>query len=249
MHEKEYISILTRATEWAATGNVSLPADAGLRRPRADAVKGLVITGGHDHETSFYALFEGYDDVARIPVASGSTVFQSDLRGKYDVLIMYDFTRDLDETGRKHLREFIERGKGVVVLHHALLNYQQWPWWYQDVVGGSYRLRAEGKTRSSTVKDGQQIFVTPEGEHPITSGIGPFHIEDEAYKRMWISPRVLPLLSTDNPNCDRYLAWVGPSASGRVVAIQLGHGPSAFGHPSYRALVHNAILWAAGRLK
>jgi type 1 glutamine amidotransferase len=31
------------------------------------------------------------------------------------------------------------------------------------------------------------------------------------------------------------------------VAIQLGHGHSAFGHPSYRALVHNAVLWAAGK--
>jgi type 1 glutamine amidotransferase len=32
-----------------------------------------------------------------------------------------------------------------------------------------------------------------------------------------------------------------------VVAIQLGHGPTIFAHPSYRALVHNAILWSAGR--
>ena len=126
---------------------------------------------------------------------------------------------------------------------------KQWTWWYQDVVGGSYRLKAEGAVPSSTVKDGQQISVTPEGEHPITAGIGPFHIVDEAYKRMWISPRVRPLLSTDNPNCDRYLAWIGPCTSSRVVAIQLGHGPSAFGNPSYRALVHNAILWSAGRLK
>src|SRR5438128_180668 len=80
-----------------------------------------------------------------------------------------------------------------------------------------------GNVPSSTVKDGQQTFVTPEGEHPITAGIGPFHLVDETYKRMWISTRVRPLLTTDNPNSDRYPAWIGPCATSRVVAIQLGH--------------------------
>ena len=249
MQEKQFVAIFARATEWAATGHVTLPANVGLPRAQARAVKALVITGGHEHETSFYSLFDGYEDLARMPVSSSTMAFQGDLRGKYDVLIMYDFSRDLDETGKKNLRNFVESGKGIVVLHHALLSYQQWPWWYEEVVGGSYRLKTEGNVRSSTVKDAQQIFVTPEGEHPITAGIGPFHIEDEAYKRMWFSPRIRPLLSTDNPYCDPFLAWIGPCTSSRVVAIQLGHGPSAFGHPSYRALVHNAILWSAGRLK
>lgn len=212
-------------------------------------MRGLLITGGHDHETAFYTLFEGYKDLAWLPVAASTTAFASDLRGKYDVLIMYDFSRDLDEKGKKNLREFVESGKGIVVLHHALLNYQQWPWWYKEVVGGSYRLKSEGDVPSLTVKDGQQIFVTPALEHPITVGIGPFHIVDETYKRMWISPRVKPLLTTDNPNSDRSLAWIGPCATSRVVAIQLGHGHTAFGHPTYRAIVHNAILWSAGRLK
>ena len=71
--------------------------------------------------------------------------FQKDLRGKYDVVIMYDFTRDLDDTGKQNLRDFVESGKGIVVLHHALLNYQKWPWWYEEVVGGSYRLETSGE--------------------------------------------------------------------------------------------------------
>jgi type 1 glutamine amidotransferase len=249
MQEKEFITSFVRGTEWAATGTVTLPADLGLPRPTLDAVKGLVITGGHDHETSFYTLFDGYKDLAGMPVASSTTAFQNDLRGKYDVLIMYDFSRDLDQIGKKNLRDFVEGGKGVVVLHHALLDYQEWPWWYEDVVGGRYRLKSEGNIPSSTVKNGQQIFVTPALDHAITAGIGPFHIVDETYKRMWFSPRVRPLLTTDNPNSDSRLAWIGPCATSRVVAIQLGHGPSAFGHPSYRALVHNAILWSAGRIK
>jgi type 1 glutamine amidotransferase len=226
-----------------------LPRNAGLAGSKADLVRALLITGGHDHETTFYSLFDGHTDLARVPVAASTTAFQSDLRGKYDVVVMYDFSRDLDEKGKKNLRDFVESGKGIVVLHHALLDYQKWNWWYRDVVGGSYRLAREGDIPSSTVKNDQDIFVTPAGSHPITAGIEPFHLVDETYGRMWISPDVQPLLTTDNPNSSRIVAWIGPQASKKVVAIQLGHGPTAFGHPSYRAIVHNAILWAAGRIK
>jgi type 1 glutamine amidotransferase len=249
MQQPEFISTFVRGTEWAATGNVTLPADIGLSHRDSDSVRGLVITGGHDHITSFYTLFEGYKDLARMPVASSKEAFQSDLRSKYDVLVMYDFSRDLDETGKQNLRQFVASGKGIVVLHHALLNYQDWRWWLEEVVGGSYRLKRDGNAPSSTVKDSQRICVTPSPGHPVTAGIGPFLLVDEAYRRMWFSPRIQPLLSTDNPESDPVVAWVGPCATSRVVAIQLGHGPSAFEHPSYRALVHNAILWTAGRLK
>ena len=216
--------------------------------PDTDPVRGLVIIGGHDHETSFYSLFDGYQDLARLPVMTSASAFQNDLRSKYDVLILYDFSRDLNETGKKNLRDFVESGKGIVVLHHALLDYPDWRWWSEDVVGGRYRLKREGKIPSSTVKNDQPMLITPESDHPITTGIGPFQVVDETYKGMYLSPRIQPLLTTDNPTSDRFVAWIGPCTTSRVVAIQLGHGPTIFDQLSYRALVHNAILWSAGRL-
>jgi type 1 glutamine amidotransferase len=125
------------------------------------------------------------------------------------------------------------------------LNYQSWDWWDDEVVGGSYRLTKP----SSSVKNDQQIYVSPVGGHPVTEGIAPFHIQDEAYKNLRMSPKVRPLLTTDNPTSDKNLAWVGPHEGYRVVAIQLGHGRTAFRNPSYRALVHNAVLWAAGKTR
>jgi type 1 glutamine amidotransferase len=249
MHENEFIAAFARGTEWAATGTVTIPANFNRQRKDADAVRGLLITGGHDHEAAFYSLFDGYKDLDWLPVDTSATAFKKDLRNKFDVVIMYDFSRDLDDAGKKNLRDFVESGGGVVVLHHALLNYQKWTWWSEDVVGGRYRLDRVGATPSSSVKNDQQIFVTPEGKHAITAGIGPFHITDEAYKNLYMSPKIRPLLTTDNPTSDTNLAWVGPDDKLRVVAIQLGHGHSAFGHPSYRALVHNAVLWAAKKTK
>ena len=81
----------------------------------------------------------------RLPVDTAANAFKNDLRGKYDVIIMYDFTRDLDEAGKKNLRDFVEAGKGVVVLHHALLDYQNWTWWSEEVVGGA--IASAGRAR------------------------------------------------------------------------------------------------------
>ena len=212
-------------------------------------LKALLITGGHDHDAAFYSLFQGYDELDRLPVLSSASAFKDDLRGKYDVLIMYDFTRELDDPAKKVLRDYVEAGGGVVVLHHALLNFQGWDWWDDEVVGGSYRLSRSGTTPSSSVKDDQQIDVRPVEGHPITSGLSPFRIQDEAYKNLRMSPKVRPLLTTDNPTSDRNLAWVGPGEGSKVVAIQLGHGPSAFANPSYRTLVHNAVVWASGKTR
>jgi len=184
-----------------------------------------------------------------VPVKDSTLAFKQDIRAKYDVLVFYDFTRDLDDNGKKNLRDFVESGKGVVVLHHGILNFQKWPWWYEEVVGGLYRLERQGTIPNSTVKFGQEHLITPAGDHPITAGIGPFHVTDETYKGLFISPNIKPLLITDNPTSDRTVAWIGPCTTSKVVFIQLGHDHSPFRHPSYRALVHDSILWSAGKLQ
>ncbi len=249
MQEAAFITTFVRGTEWAASGKVTLPSEIGLPSPHTNGVRMLVITGGHDHEASFYGLFDGYKDIGWAPVTDSKLAFQKDLRPRYDVLVFYDFTRELDEKGKQNLRDFVESGKGIVVLHHGVLNFQKWPWWYEEVVGGRYRLDREGNIPNSTVKFGEEHLITPAGEHPITAGIGPFHVTDETYKGLFISPKITPLLTTDNPTSDRVVAWIRPCTTSKVVFIQLGHDHSPFRHPSYRALVHNSILWTAGRLQ
>jgi len=249
MQEKAFITTFLRGTEWAASGQVTLPNDIGLPGPGTNGVRVLVITGGHDHEASFYSLFDGYKDIGWAPVTDSKLAFQQDIRPKYDVLIFYDFTRDLDDKGKKNLRDFVEGGKGIVVLHHGILNFQKWPWWYEEVVGGLYRLERQGAVPNSTVKFGEEHLITPVGDHPITTGLDPFHVTDETYKGLFISPNIKPLLVTDNPTSDPTVAWIGPCTTSKVVFIQLGHDHSPFRHPSYRALVHNSILWSAGKLK
>ncbi len=248
MSESGFITTFTRGTEWAATGKVDSAADAAAAAPKPSPVRALVVTGGHDYETSFYAVFEGFDDLVWSHAASNAAAFKSDIRPRYDVLVLYDMSSDLDESGRRNLRDFAESGKGIVVLHHAIADYQTWTWWYKEVVGGKYLLQAEGGMPASTYAHDQDLFVRPVGSHPITSPTGPLHIKDETYKGKWIGPNNKVLLRTDHPTDDGPIMWISPYEKSRVVYLELGHDSAAHRNPAFRTLVHNSILWSAGRL-
>jgi len=238
MMEPGFAASLVRGAMWAARGEV-LEAVKPAPGPRL-----LVVTGGHPYETSFYKLF---DDFEWSHAVSNVEAFRKDIRETCDVLVLYDMQNDLPEPGRRNLRDFVESGKGLVVLHHALDNYNNWPWWWREVVGGKYQLKPDGNLPGSTYKHDQELIVRPAAKHPILAGIGEFHIQDETYKRLWISPEVKVLLTTDHPDSDGPVAWISPYAKSRVAVIQLGHDHWSHQHPAYRRLVKNAVNWGAGR--
>lgn len=211
-------------------------------------VRLLVVTGGHDYETSFYTLFEGYPDLVWDHATSDQEAFKQNVVPKYDVVLLYNMSQGLDDKGRENLRAFVESGKGLVVLHHAIADYQTWSWWSKEVVGGRYLLQQEGATPGSTYKHDEELRVSPVAQHPITAGLSPFNLTDETYKGMWISPTVKVLLKTDNPTSDGPVAWISPYGKSRVVCVQLGHDSKAHRNPAFREIVKRSILWSAGRL-
>jgi type 1 glutamine amidotransferase len=205
-----------------------------------------VVTGGHDHEPTFYAVFEGDARIsANINPHPGA--YRGDLRKRVDVLVLYDMVQEISEAERKNLQTFLESGRGMVVLHHAIANYNSWRWWWEEVVGGRYLLKPDGAAPASTYRHDEEMVVEPAAKHAITAGVGPMHLWDETYKGMWISPKSTVLLRTGNPTSDGPVAWISPYRQSRVVYIELGHGSTSHTYPPYRRLVTQAILWAAGR--
>jgi hypothetical protein len=85
----------------------------------AQPVRILVVTGGHPCQTSFYALFEGHDGIVATVDIHPFPDRRGDLRKKYDVLVLYDPMQEITERDQEVLRNFLESGKGLVVLHHA----------------------------------------------------------------------------------------------------------------------------------
>jgi type 1 glutamine amidotransferase len=213
----------------------------------ADAVRTLVVTGGHDHDADFYSVFA--DDRIRAVVDPHPAAFRGDIRRRADVLVLYDHVPDsVEEPRRKNLRDFAESGKGIVILHHAICSHVKWPWWYEEVAGGRWLFEPANGMPVTTYKHDEEIDVKIAFDHPITRGLKDFRIHDETYKGLWISPKVKPLLTTDHPLSDKTIAWVSPYEKSRVVYIQLGHDRQANLNPNYQTLVRQAILWAAGRL-
>ncbi len=243
-----FLASYARGVEWAATGEVRLPAQIDLDPKEPGAVRVLLVSGGHDHEASFYAVFEGRRDV-RVNVDPHPVAFRHDLRKLYDVLVLYDSIQveHLPEKHRENLRAFVESGKGVVLLHHAIVDFAGWEWWWKEVAGGLYVLKPqEGMPASSYLHDVEMV-VEPIGGHAVTRGLPPMRIFDETYKTVWRSPDVIPLLKTSHPTSDEIIGWISPYPKSRVVFLQPGHGRPTHELPWYRRLVHQAILWSAAR--
>ena len=215
---------------------------------RRRSVEGLLITGGHDHETSFYTLFEGYKTSTgcRWPQRHGLQERPArQVRRRHHVRLHSRPGREGQEEPAR-LRRERQRGRRAPSRSAQLPELGL-------VVPRTRSAAAIGSRRRATVprrrvKNDQQISVTPGGAHPITAGIAPFHIMDETYKSMWMSPTDPSALDhrqphqRPDPRLDRSRAerreW---SRSSSATA------PRRSAIPSYRALVHNAILWAAGR--
>jgi hypothetical protein len=243
MSQPGFQAAFTRGAEWVATGGVQ-PAAALKKEP----VRVLAVTGGHPYAISFYTLFEGYDDIVWSHATSPREAFSGDLAERFDVIVLHDMWEDLDAPEREHLRAFVEAGKGVVSLHHAIVDYTQWPWWWREVTGGEFFIHEQSGHPASSFKEGVDMVVTPTAagaSHPVTRGVGPLVVHDEAYHGMWHSPGIQVLMETSFPLNDTPVVYIGPYQKARVVYIQLGHSDSTMRYPGYRKLVHNAILWAA----
>ena len=200
----------------------------------------LLVTGGHDHEPTFYSVFAEQKDITTNvnphPVAYNSSL------DRYDVVVLYDMVQDIPEAQKARLKAFVESGKGLVVLHHAVVSFENWPW-YRETIGAQYF------EKKSTYKHDVELEVEPVRPHPMIRGLGKFRINDETYKGMWMSEKNIVLLRTNHPTSDGPVAWISPHARARVVTIQLGHSSLAHKAPEWRTLVRQAILWSGGRLQ
>lgn len=206
-------------------------------------IRVLVVTGGHAYPTSFYTLFE-QPGLEWEHAVSSEEAYRSDLRDRADVVVLYDMPKTLGEQGKAHLRAFAEAGRGIVVLHHALVSYPDWDW-YRDLIGGRYLEQPRGGHAASSYRHDERMAIAVARAHPVTEGLAPFTLLDETYKGMWLAPSNTVLLTTDNPTGDPAVAWVSGYPHARVVTIQPGHGPDAHRDGSYRRLVLNAIRWSA----
>ena len=219
---------------------------------KTDTIKLLVVTGGptHRHQidlvpTSFYRLFEGYDNLVWDHATQDEAAFQSDKLLSYDVVLMYNRSDTLSQNSKLNLQSFLEADKGFIVLHHALGSYNDWEWWWRKVVGAKYQMTDIDNLPKSNYKQGEIIDLAPQKSHFITDQVGKFTLLDETYKNLWISKNIQILYRTSNPSGDGPVVWISPLKTSKVVVIQPGHAHAAHSDENYRNLIFQSILWAS----
>ena len=223
-----------------------------VSKTESDAIKLLVVTGGptlrHQIDlvpTSFYSLFMGYDDLVWDHASFDEAAFQSEKLPGYDAILMFNRSDSISESSMKKLRQYLESGKGLIVLHHSLGSYNDWEWWWKDVVGAKYQMKETDTVPKSGYKQGEIMKMIRQKDHALTKGIGDFSLNDETYNKLWISKKANVLYRTDNPNSDGPTMWISPFRYSRVVVIQPGHAALAHRDENYRKLIYRTIRWVA----
>jgi type 1 glutamine amidotransferase len=262
---------MIRTLAWLWSLGLMLLACQALAAPCADpvlpdkSVSVLVVTGNHAFEPlEFFDALRGMQglriDHAMIGTRGTLIAGPKGGLGRYDVVLFYDHQKAIP-TITPHWRDLIARGTGLVFLHHALASFPQSAE-MKAIAGGQARLTGDAANAAArglgTFHAGErQRFTIVDPDHPVTCGIQPFEMEDEAYDGLEMEPGVVPLVRSSFPRRTPVVGWAWMHGQQRVGYLQPGHGsifmpldqgPTAFDHPEYLKLLRRYLLWAAGRI-
>jgi type 1 glutamine amidotransferase len=161
----------------------------------------------------------------------------------FHLVICYTFGHTLTVAQEEGLLEALQgdvgnhaaKTRGFIGIHGAsnsFLNSDA----YLEMLGGRFLEHPPLGTIRAEIKP---------PDHPVTSGVGDFSIEDELYLLELCSSFEV-LVACRYEGSERPLVWVKPYGSGKVVYISLGHGEQQLRHPSFTKILVNAARWVAG---
>jgi type 1 glutamine amidotransferase len=173
--------------------------------------------------------------------------FLPENRDQYDVLVFYHMWQKITDQQAEVFADCIKNGKPVVVLHHSICAYDDWPE-YWNIIGGKYfhkETTFNGKVYQpcSYIHDLHFNVKVSDKRHPVTEGVADFPIFDETYKGYYVADNVTPLLTTDEPSSTPVIGWTKKYGKSRIVVLQSGHDVPTFENPNFRKLLKQSISW------
>jgi type 1 glutamine amidotransferase len=224
---------------------------------QAKPIRALVITGGHSYqEEPFNQMFAGLGKGISFRVVSfpeAFTMFSPEKRDQYDVLVFYHMWQKITEDEAKNFSECIKEGKPLVVLHHSICAFDDWPE-YISIIGGKYFHKptlVNGKEYPACTYKHDLTFTVKvlDSRHPVTKGLMDFEVLDETYSGYYVDSGVKPLLTTTETSSTPVIGWTKKYGKAQVVTLQSGHDANTFGNASFRRLLRQAILWVVKETK
>jgi len=88
---------------FVALSTVTISTDIQSKNLIDELLRVLVVTGGHDYDPAFYTIFNGFEKIIWSHATSNKEAYKSDIREKYDVLVLYDFYKEIGEKEKKNL--------------------------------------------------------------------------------------------------------------------------------------------------
>ncbi len=237
---------------------------SGAQTPQTPRFKVLALYENGGHHVEFTKVARVWlnklaeDSGFAITFIQTPKVINDSFLSQYQVFLQLDYPPyNWGDTAVAAFEKYIQQGRGGWVgLHHASLlgefdGYPMWQW-FSNFLGGirwkdyiptfaSANVNIEDKT------------------HPVMKGLAsPFTIKTEEWYTYDKSPRpnVHVIASVDessyNPDSkikmgDHPVVWTNTRFAARNVYIFMGHSPDLFDNDAYKALLNNAIFWAAGQ--
>lgn len=251
----------------------------------------LAVTGGHRVDLdAFHGMLDALAverswTVTHAVQPEAQRWFAPGLREQFDAVLCHDIPGlalqrctpptpvGPDEPTRRALIDLLDEGIGLVFLHHALAGWPGWETW-AEVLGGRYHY-APGELRGQAWPDSgyrhTRFTVQPVAEHPVTTRVPAFTLDDELYCCPVFAADVVPLLRAvdaapgefcetlhevlgtppaerrsppwQHPPASDLIGWAKSAGNSPIVYLQPGDGPGTFAHPSFRRLLGNALDW------
>jgi uncharacterized protein len=223
----------------------------------ARPIRVLVITGGHNYqEEPFNQMMAGLGKGISFRVVSfpeAFTMFSPEKRSQYDVLVFYHMWQKISIEEANNFSECIRDGKPLVVLHHSICAFDDWPE-YINIIGGKYFHKptfVNGKEYPACSYKHDLTFTARvlDSRHPVTRRLRDFEVLDETYSGYYVDPEALPLLTTTEPTSTPVIGWTKKYGKAQVVTLQSGHDAHTFGNASFRKLLRQSILWVVKETK
>lgn len=234
---------------------VAITAEAGEPKPAsavsagsAKGIKTLIVGGGSSHD--FGKWFNEADTATLKRDGLADVSYTEDIGSilgklaELEVLYLSNNQPMNDPKLRAAIFEFVNAGKGLVLVHPALwYNFKDWPEYNAQLIGGG--------SRSHENYGPFEVHVVNKN-HPLTKGVPEnFTIKDELYRHQTdpngASIQVLATGNRAGSEQSYPILWITKHTKGRIVCLTLGHDGEAHKLPAFQTLLRNAVQWAAGK--
>jgi type 1 glutamine amidotransferase len=164
-----------------------------------------------------------------------------------DVYLLYLSGGQFHTGQQQALADAVALGKGLVGIHCT--NVMGWqdgsldPAYrpFFELLGNRYLSHGPGH------HEGRHT-VEIVAEHPVTDGVTDFELFDEYYEFELADDKVTVLAQRHRADGAVIpVMYAREAGAGRVVYLALGHDMRAWGEPSFRQLVRQALTWAAAK--